>query len=147
MKKIIAGRLYDTETATKIADYHSSYPYNDFGYYEESLYRKKTGEFFLYGEGGPASKYAKSVGQNEWRGSEKIIPISYENAQKWAEEKLDADEYEKIFGPVEENEAKKAVTLYLQTDILEKAKRAAQKNDMTISAFFEMAVNEMVEKC
>lgn len=85
MKKIIAGRLYDTETATKIADYHSSYPYNDFGYYEESLYRKKTGEFFLYGEGGPASKYAKSVGQNEWRGSEKIIPISYENAQKWAE--------------------------------------------------------------
>jgi hypothetical protein len=37
----------------------------------EELYRKRTGEYFLYGEGGPMSKYSRQVEQNGWAEGEK----------------------------------------------------------------------------
>ena len=61
MKKVINGRRYDTEGAMRLAGYRYGMP-RDLGYWEETLYRKRTGEFFLHGEGGPASKYAESIG-------------------------------------------------------------------------------------
>ena len=101
MKKIINGKLYDTSTATLMGSASYSYPGN-FSYWREELYRKKTGEFFLYGEGGPMSKYSRKIGQNEWSGGEKIHPLTLREAQKWVEEHLDAEEYEQVFGLVEE---------------------------------------------
>ena len=47
MKKIINGRLYDTGTAKEIGCYENGYGAGDFRYYYESLYRKRTGEYFL----------------------------------------------------------------------------------------------------
>lgn len=102
MKKIINGKKYDTETAKFLIRYSSSYPVNDFHFWEEELYVKKTGEFFLYGEGGPASKYSKSCGMNSWSGGKEIIPLTIEEAKKWVENYFDADDYEEIFGEVEE---------------------------------------------
>ena len=52
MKKIINGRKYDTETAKEIGYWSNGYPCSDFNHCEETLYLKKTGEYFLYGEGG-----------------------------------------------------------------------------------------------
>jgi len=101
MKKIINGKLYDTSTATLISSAEYSYP-GDFSHWREELYRKKTGEFFLYGKGGPMSKYSRKIGQNEWSGGEKIHPLTLREAQEWAEEHLDAEEYEQVFGVVEE---------------------------------------------
>lgn len=51
MKKIINGKKYDTETATSVGEYSSNYACSDYKHYDETLYKKKTGEFFLYGEG------------------------------------------------------------------------------------------------
>lgn len=102
MKKIINGKLYDTKTATRVGKWWSEYPVNDFHYYEETLYKKKTGEFFLYGEGNAASPYTKSVGQSCWSGAEMIIPFTEDEAKEWAERCLDADDYIAIFGEVEE---------------------------------------------
>ena len=62
MKKIINGKKYDTETATKIGEYSNGYSTSDFHYIDETLYRKKTGEFFLYGEGGPMTRYSHACG-------------------------------------------------------------------------------------
>ena len=101
MKRIINGRKYDTNTATLIGDAGHSYP-SDFEYWREELYRKKTGEFFLHGWGGPRSGYARRTGQNEWSSGEQIIPLSLKEARRWIETYLDADKYEEIFGPVEE---------------------------------------------
>lgn len=101
MKKIINGRKYDTDTAKCLADWESGYGHGDFRYVEEQLYRKKTGEFFLYGEGGAMTEYAESYG-NETYGGEKIIPLTESEAKEWAESRLDCDDYESIFGPVEE---------------------------------------------
>lgn len=101
MKSIINGKKYDTKTAKELAFYTYLCP-NDFRYLQETLYQKRTGEFFLYGEGGPASKYAVVLGQNERCGGEKIIPLTVDEAKRWAEEHIDGDEYEEIFGEVEE---------------------------------------------
>ena len=101
MKKIIGGKKYDTDTARLIGGISYGYP-SDLNYWSEELYLKRTGEFFLYGEGGPMSKYARYCGQNQWAGGEEIIPLSLEEAQEWAETYLTAEEYEEIFGACEE---------------------------------------------
>ena len=101
MKKIIDGKLYNTETATKVG-YWDNNQYGSFNWCMEILYKKKTGEFFLYGEGGALSPYTKSCGQNCWSGSEEIIPYTEAEAKEWAERCLDADDYIAIFGEVEE---------------------------------------------
>lgn len=104
MKKIIGGKRYDTDTATEIAVWEPYYNYRDFNYIKEVLYRKKTGEYFLHGEGGPLTKYRESVGDsNTWGYGEKIIPLSIEMAKKWAEKVMNADEYEKEFEIAEED--------------------------------------------
>lgn len=103
MKKIINGKKYDTDTAKAIYEYGNGLSYRDFGYCREWLYVKRTGEFFLYGEGGAASKYSKSCGLNEWTGGEDITPLTPDEAKAWAEKiEMDVDTYEKIFGEVEE---------------------------------------------
>lgn len=101
MKRIINGKLYDTDTAKLLASYHNDFSPSDFEYFNEDLYIKKTGEYFLLGEGGPKSYYAEYHG-NISMGSKRIIPISEDRAKEWAERNLEADEYISIFGGVEE---------------------------------------------
>lgn len=139
MKKIINGKKYDTATAKEVGSYQKGYG-RDLSYYREDLYRKKTGEFFLCGEGGPASKYAESCGNNSWSGGCQIIPLTYEAARTWAEEHLDADEYEAIFGEVSEDDSRTAATLSLSVTALETAKRAAAKSGMNLSAYIEALI-------
>lgn len=137
MKKIINGKLYNTETAKKCGE-HEPNPYrSDFSWYCESLYQKKTGEFFLHGDGNAASKYSKSCGLNEWSGTEVIKPMTYEEAQKWAEKHLDGDEYIRIFGDPEENSEKATLNLYIRKDTHEKLKQAAAKAGKTVSEYIE----------
>lgn len=140
MKKIINGRRYDTEAAEKVAEAYSNLARNDFGYWEEELYRKRTGEFFLYGWGGPASRYSKSAGLNSWSGGEKIRPLTIEEAQKWAEENLDGDEYEEIFGEVTELEEKKTVALSLSLAAIDQMKRKAAADGITFSEYVERLI-------
>jgi len=101
MKKIIGGKRYNTNTAKILGSAGYSHP-GDFAFWVEYLYQKKTGEFFLHGTGGPMSKYARRVSLNEWTGGEEIIPLSLEEAQKWAEKHLEVKEFELIFGTCEE---------------------------------------------
>ena len=102
MKKIINGKMYNTETAKKVATWDNGYPYGDFHYCEETLYKKKTGEYFFYGEGGPLSKYARSCGNDDWCGGDEFVPLSENEAREWMEKNADADDYIAEFGEVEE---------------------------------------------
>lgn len=100
MKRIIDGKRYDTTTAEEVGfAKHGSR--RDFEYYEETLYCKRTGEYFLYGYGHGASRYAKQV-CGDWGPGEDIAPMTYEQARGWAEKNLDADCYEREFGPTSE---------------------------------------------
>lgn len=140
MKKIINGKLYDTETATCVGSWANSYSSRDFQSVEEELYRKRTGEFFLYGEGGPASKYAVSVGGNSWSGGAKIIPLTVEQAREWAEQHMDADDYQEIFGEVAEDDSRTALSISLSSSAAETARRAAALSGTTLSAYIESLI-------
>lgn len=142
MKKIINGKRYDTETAKEVACASSYEGRTDFHWWEETLYRKQTGEFFIYGEGGPASRYAEPCGQNSWTEGSRLMPVSLEKAQKWAEEHLDADEYEEIFGEVEETGEKRTVTFSLPESAIERIARLATEQGCTKSEVIERLLKD-----
>lgn len=137
MKKILNGRRYDTETA-KLVGYTSYSTPGDFNYWSEDLYVKRTGEYFLHGKGGPSSKYSVTVGQNEWTGGQEVIPLSLEEAQAWAEKYLSGDEYENIFGEVEEEKVQ--VSTWIKDSIKAEMDKLREEKDLTIADIFVAGV-------
>lgn len=140
MKKIIKNKVYDTDTAKLLAEYDSGNR-DDFHWYCEELYQKKTGEFFIYGEGNAASPYSQKVDTNTWSGSCAIKPMSYDEAREWAEKNLDADEYISIFGEPQEDDSRQSVNISLSAQKAAQLKQAAAKAGMTVSAYVESLIN------
>lgn len=101
MRKVIDGKKYDTNTSAKCGGYEYGCV-GDANHIYEVLYRKKTGEFFLHGEGGAFTKYRRDCGPNSYTGGEDITPMTEEEARVWAEDHLDYDEYVRAFGEPEE---------------------------------------------
>ena len=95
------GKMYNTATATLVGE-HQYLNFNDVDYESEELYLKKTGEWFLYGEGGPFSKYGEQCGSNNWCDGEVIKPLTKEAARKWLENHDCTDAYIEYFGEPEE---------------------------------------------
>lgn len=99
MKKIINGKMYNTETAKELGYYRMRD--GTFSHIYEALYKTKNGNYFLHGSGGPKSKYGIQDGRDIC-GSEEIIPFTVDQAKEWAEKNLNPDEYIAEFGEVEE---------------------------------------------
>ena len=144
MKKVIRGRLYDTETAQEIGStYGGGENSRDFHYWEEKLFRKRTGEYFLYCFGGAMSKYGVWRGRQGESG-ERIKPLSYTEAQEWAEDALDGDDYIAEFGALEENADRKALTISITAGAADMLKRAAQQRDTSMSELVEKLIREQL---
>ena len=143
MKRIISGRRYDTKTAKMVgqASYSNS---TDFAYWHEELYVKRTGEYFLYGQGGPMSKYGQSVRENEWTGGKEIIPLTLEEAQAWVEKNLNGEMYEEIFGKVEENKVQ--VSTWLEESIKAEIDKLRNEKDFTIADIIKAGVKALKEQ-
>lgn len=141
MIKIISGSKYDTSTAKYLGEYSYSNS-RDFNYIIERLYRTKAGKYFLHGEGGPMSRYAESSGQNSWSGGEKILPMSREAAMEWAEKNLTGEEYEAIFGEVDEGGEKEQLNILIPADLKSKLWALAEAQKKTISE----AAEEIIRK-
>ena len=139
MKKIINGKIYDTEKAKAVGAWSNGGTWRDFDHREETLYRKKTGEFFLHGEGGPATNYAERI-DNAWSSGERIMPTSFSEARAWAEKHLDGDEYEEIFGAVAEDESRVQVCYSLSAAAVETIKRRAAELGISASAYIEQLI-------
>lgn len=138
MKKVIDGKLYNTETATMVASWSNGYYIGDLKHMSEELYQKRTGEYFLYGVGGPMTKYAISCGNSSWSGGDAIIPVTEQAAREWAEEHLDGDEYIKIFGPVPEgDESKKIISASIKLATYDKLKSLAADQRKSMSAIID----------
>lgn len=85
MKQIIDGRLYDTEQSEQLGFYERDwdFPCGHSIYECGMLYRRHdNGSYFL---------------RTNASGNPKIIPINDQQARKWAEKELPADDYMKIF--------------------------------------------------
>ena len=85
MKKVIGGKLFNTDAATSIstASYSNG---GDFCHWFEELFLSPNGQFFLYGEGGPLSRYSVGIGNNTMSGSSTIILMTRDEAGQWCQD-------------------------------------------------------------
>lgn len=141
MKKYINNKVYDTETAQEIGSCANGGSWRDFSHYEETLYRKRTGEFFLFGQGGPMTSYRVSSGQNSWSGGSAIRPLTVAEAQDWAQEHLDTDEYDAAFGAIAEDESLELVAYRIKASNAERVRRAMSATGKSAGAI----IDELIE--
>ena len=130
MKKVMHGKLYDTDTARECGVFTNS-ARSQFDFYKETLYEKKTGEFFLHGFGHAASRYAENIDGNARGPGEMILPMSFDQAQVWAEEHLSADEYQHMFGDIQEDEATEVMFFKIPVLAADKLRRKAKDRNQS----------------
>ena len=123
--------MYDTETAKKLAEYRHNY---DDAAYIEILYKKRTGEYFIYGEG-DAGAYSSG---------EDIKPLTYKQAQKWFEKANNDDDslapdevYNREFGKAQKDEVKEATSINLSRTAKRKLEQMALKHGTSQSKIVE----------
>ena len=141
MKKIIKAKLYDTDTAKLVGEWDNNYSTSDFSFCQEGLYLKKTGEYFLFGKGGANSIYSEKCEDNSWSGGRRIIPLSYGSARTWAEEHLDAEEYQQAFGEVPEGDGVEFIAMSMPASLKEKLRRKSSETGKPIN---QIAVELMI---
>jgi len=149
MKKIINGKSYDTETATLLAEHSEKGKPHLAENFTEKLYIKRTGEYFLHGEGGRDSKYGQRYGHsgmyNPDGSGEKITLLTVKDAKQWAEGYISGEEYERIFGDVEEpddTEQQQQFSILLPLAILENLKQKKNDTGATISSLIVKALRD-----
>lgn len=129
MNKVIEGRRYDTKTAEFVGSAEIHYDSSQSGgirFWQELLYRKRTGEFFIYRDGG------NDCG---------IKPIGTGEAKKWVSENCDGDTYENLFGEAGEGE-KKAICISLTEQESQKIKAYALERKISMSE----AIGKLIRK-
>lgn len=146
MKKIIDGKVYDTDTARFIGKWSNGCYGGDYNYVYEELYCKRTGEYFLYGEGGAGTVYSEMVGSNSWSSGEDIELLTYNEAREWAEEHLTADDYLDEFEAIPEDDSKTRCTIYMKNETIELLKEYAKRQEKGISECLENIVLDAVKK-
>ena len=146
MRKIIHNLVYDTNTARYVGEYAAE---KDGYAYKEVLYRKRTGEYFLYGIGNYASQYGKRVEnaagkKRKWAAGEKIVPIPYSKALQWAGTHLAKHQYDEFFGE-ERSEEREDIKVSLEKRYATKLRRYAEQNGMSLRQTFEHIIDMYVE--
>ena len=125
MKKIINSRVYDTDTAKQVG-YDNDNPK---GNWEETLYRKKTGEFFVQH-------------WDAWNGGG-IEPISFNAAKKWMEEHGSAEQYAAVFGEPDEDAEDVMLGVRVSAAAAAKLKRISAESGKPQNKIIEELINAM----
>lgn len=124
MKKIIKNKVYDTATAQYIGAYLGDWE-DASRWRREELYKKRTGEYFLYSEGHEEP--------------EKITPLSFEEAMEWGKRHLEGIEYEIEFEVVKDDNAMARLHVEIPASLndrleLERSKMGVSKAEVVIDA-------------
>lgn len=86
MRRIIDGRVFDTETAAQLCELPCSANPGDFAWHESALYRSPRGRFFIAGRGGPASLWAEPAQGGGSTGGDGIRIVDEDEARRWMEQ-------------------------------------------------------------
>ena len=122
MRKKIGRKIYDTEKSKYIGKNVEGEFGNPYGF-EEELYKKNAGDFFLLVQGGAESQYSE----------EDIIPLELEDAKEWivrvcGDETLKEVVTEKDEKTLEKKSAKKDTSAKKSTSASSKnAKKTSKK--------------------
>jgi hypothetical protein len=86
MKKVIEGKVYNTDTATRVCSVRcDTESVSDFDWHETALYRSPKGTYFIAGEGNARSMWARSAGQRSWSGGSGLRVVTLAEAKEIAE--------------------------------------------------------------
>jgi HicB family len=124
-KRIIDGKTYNTETATRIEGWDEEYYGITYGLY---LYQTRFGAFF---------EFKFSDGQDE-EDYETIIPLSADDARRWLEKHFpqNTDIFEKLFGEMPEaGSGEIKFTLRLPESLRNKLAARAEENKQSLNAW------------
>ena len=86
MKTVIDKKIYNTETATLIAEWDNGMCGSDARACEEALYRTEKGQYFICGSGGALTDYVVYYGSSS-SGSTVMWLVSPEEAYDWCEKR------------------------------------------------------------
>jgi hypothetical protein len=147
MRKIINGRTYNTATSKRIGAWDNGHFTNAFEYCSEDLYKNTKGAYFLHGVGGAMSKYCCRQGDSTSGGSD-IVPLTSEEAQAWAEERLSPDEYTAEFGTPDEAApsdltTRERVNLTLDADIMANLRKLSTATGVPMARMVDRAILAM----
>lgn len=120
LKKIIANRVYNTETAILLKKTQ-----------KESLFRKRTGEYFLFSE-------------NETE--KKIVPLNWNDAILWAKEHLSGVEYEIAFGKTMQEDELSVIPVRVTASLLRRIRNIASSQGISVSIFVRNTLGAAVLK-
>lgn len=146
MNKVIRGKRYNTESAKLVGTWEANEPENSDFWEKEELYQKRSGEFFLIGQGGAQTQYARFSMGGESKPGVELRPIEPEEASDWAEEHLTADEYEALFGPVAEDGSRGRITLTLLNSTIDTVRREAQRRKMNFNEYLEKLIAQQMKE-
>ena len=91
MKRIIQGKVYNTDTANRIGSHVHSHQ-GDFHFENTDLYKTQKGAWFICGEGGPYSRWSREISSNGLSGGSGIEAMTTTEALAWCEAAgIDAD--------------------------------------------------------
>lgn len=110
MEKLIKGRKYNTDTAKLIGVVGE----------QQNLYIKRTGEFFLYFV------------------DEKIVPLSFDKAQKLVKEKLDKNIYNQLFNRT----GTEFISIEIDSKVVQAARKEAVARNIRLNTLVEEAICE-----
>ena len=104
MKKIINGKLYDTEVAKEVGsiNYSTFLAEQRLFFLNADIYLKTNGEWFLCGKGNCIYPYDVDSPYGEVPGGYIIYPLKIDEAKLLIEKFMDAEVYIQYFGVVEE---------------------------------------------
>lgn len=146
MNKVIRGKRYNAETAKLVGTWEANEPENSDFWEKEELYQKRSGEFFLIGQGGAQTQYARFSMGGESKPGIELRPVEPEEASDWAEEHLTADEYEALFGPVAEDGSRGRITLTLFNSTIDAVRREAQRRKMNFNEYLEKLIAQQMKE-
>ena len=104
MKKRISGLKYDTDTAIFVGYYcivADEVRYS----FVETLYYKRTGEFFIYRRGGDINE--EDFNNDYWVIRPEIYPISFQDAKTWTKKHCSKHKLISLFGDDHDEEPNK----------------------------------------
>jgi len=144
MEQKIDSILYDTESAKPLGNWQRGYS-SERGYISETLYVTEDGHYFLYGEGGPRSRYAQRVGPNTWGYGERILPFSTEEANAWAENHLTEAAFYTALKEVTYHGCMTPMMIRLQCVTADKLKKLAEEQGRKAADIAEEMICQALE--
>lgn len=143
MKATLGTRTYNTNSA-KLLLSGSNQNLSDPSSYCEDLYRKRTGEYFLYCRGREASKYRKynqSTGQ--WVSSEIIMPISLHDAKEWVKDHYGDQKVTELF--TVKPGGRRMISAYISSEAKSRLENAASERGVSQASIIESLINDQID--